>query len=56
VPGATSDHLEVENVVKPGARPIMHVHHYQEEAVTVEQGQAAPSASQTVSTPSRTKS
>ena len=38
VPGTTGDRLEVENVVKPGAGPIMHVHHYQEEALTVLQG------------------
>ncbi len=38
VPGTTGDRLEVENVVKPGAGPIMHVHHYQEEALTVVQG------------------
>jgi hypothetical protein len=39
----------IENGAKPGAGPIMHVHHYQEEAVTVEQGQTAPSASQHLS-------
>jgi mannose-6-phosphate isomerase-like protein (cupin superfamily) len=38
VPGATGDRLEVENVVKPGAGPIMHVHYHQEEALTVVQG------------------
>lgn len=38
VPGARGDRLEVENVVKPGAGPIMHVHYHQEEALTVEQG------------------
>ena len=38
VPGATGDRLEVENFVEPGAGPIMHVHHYQEEALTVVQG------------------
>jgi quercetin dioxygenase-like cupin family protein len=32
------DRLEVENLVSPGSGPPMHVHHYQEEAVTVEQG------------------
>ena len=32
------DRLEVENVVSPGSGPPMHVHHLQEEAVTVEQG------------------
>jgi len=38
VKGTTGDRLEVENVVSPGAGPPMHVHHYQEEALTVEQG------------------
>jgi mannose-6-phosphate isomerase-like protein (cupin superfamily) len=38
VPGTTGDRLEVENVVKPGAGPVMHVHHHQEEALTVVQG------------------
>ena len=38
VPGRTGDRLEVENVVKPGAGPPMHIHHYQEEALTVQQG------------------
>ena len=38
VPGRTGDRLEVENVVKPGAGPPMHVHHHQEEALTVKQG------------------
>ena len=37
VPDTTGDRLEVENVFKPGAGPIMHVHH-QEEALTVVQG------------------
>jgi quercetin dioxygenase-like cupin family protein len=32
------DRLEIENVVTPGSGPPMHVHHHQEEAVTVEQG------------------
>jgi quercetin dioxygenase-like cupin family protein len=32
------DRLEVENVVSPGSGPPMHVHHLQEEAVTVEHG------------------
>ena len=32
------DRLEVVNVVKPGAGPIMHVHHYQAEVLTVEKG------------------
>ncbi len=38
VPGRAGDRLEVENVVKPGAGPPMHIHHYQEEALTVQQG------------------
>jgi quercetin dioxygenase-like cupin family protein len=38
VPGPAGDRLEVENVVKPGAGPPMHVHHYQAEALTVEEG------------------
>jgi|SRR5215210_154083 len=38
VPGANGERLEVENVVKPGAGPVMHVHHHQEEALTVQRG------------------
>ena len=38
LPGASGDRLEVENVVTPGAGPPMHVHHYQEEALTVVEG------------------
>jgi uncharacterized cupin superfamily protein len=38
VPGATGDRIEAENFVEPGAGPIMHVHHQQEEALTVVQG------------------
>jgi uncharacterized cupin superfamily protein len=38
VPGATGDRIEAENVVEPGAGPIMHVHHHQEEALTVAEG------------------
>ena len=38
VPGAVGDRLEVENVVHPGAGPPMHVHHYQDEALTVQVG------------------
>ena len=38
VPGAAGDRLEVENVVTPGAGPPMHIHHYQEEALTVRRG------------------
>jgi len=41
VPGRHGDRLEVENLVKPGAGPPMHVHHHQEEAVTVEEGRIA---------------
>lgn len=32
------DRLEVENVVRPGSGPPMHVHHYQTESLTVKQG------------------
>jgi len=38
VPRPDGDRLEVENCVSPGAGPIMHVHHYQDEVVTVKQG------------------
>ena len=38
VQDSAGDRLEVENVVKPGSGPPMHVHHYQEEALTVEEG------------------
>lgn len=38
VPGLTGDRLEVENSVAPGGGPVMHVHHYQAEALTVERG------------------
>ncbi len=38
VPGSSGERLEVGNVVKPGAGPVMHVHHHQEEALTVERG------------------
>jgi quercetin dioxygenase-like cupin family protein len=38
VRGRTGDRVEGENVVAPGAGPPMHVHHYQEEALTVQQG------------------
>jgi quercetin dioxygenase-like cupin family protein len=38
VPGARGDRLEGENVVSPGAGPPMHVHYYQEEALTVQGG------------------
>jgi uncharacterized cupin superfamily protein len=32
------EYLEVENRVKPGHGPIMHVHYHQDEALTVQQG------------------
>ncbi|HYW30243.1 MAG TPA: cupin domain-containing protein [Gemmatimonas sp.] len=35
---ANGDRLEVENVVAPGMGPVMHVHHYQTEALTVVRG------------------
>jgi len=38
VPGTTGDRLEGENFVRPGAGPPMHVHHFQEEALTVVSG------------------
>jgi quercetin dioxygenase-like cupin family protein len=38
VPGNSGERLIVENLVTPGAGPPMHVHHYQEEALTVVQG------------------
>lgn len=38
VQDSAGDRLEVENLVEPGGGPPMHVHHYQEEALTVEQG------------------
>ena len=41
VPGRGGDRLEVENVVKPGAGPPMHIHHFQEEALTVTHGRIA---------------
>src|SRR3712207_9359645 len=34
----SGDRLEVENLVKPGSGPPMHVHYRQEEALTVRQG------------------
>ena len=36
--GTTGDRLEVENFVGPGAGPPMHIHHFQDEALTVKQG------------------
>jgi quercetin dioxygenase-like cupin family protein len=41
VGGPAGDRLEVESVVEPGGGPPMHVHHHQEEALTVEQGTLA---------------
>jgi quercetin dioxygenase-like cupin family protein len=41
VPGVRGDRLEVENVVAPGSGPPMHVHHWQEEALTVQRGRMA---------------
>ncbi len=38
VPGATGDRLEVENRVTPGSGPPMHIHLFQEEALTVQRG------------------
>jgi uncharacterized cupin superfamily protein len=41
VPGPAGDRLEVENLVTPGVGPPMHVHHFQEESLTVQQGRMA---------------
>ena len=38
VPGRLGDRLEGENVIAPGAGPPMHVHHRQEEGLTVVEG------------------
>jgi len=38
ISGPAGDRLEVENVVTPGSGPPMHVHHYQDEVVTVRTG------------------
>lgn len=38
VQGSAGDRLEVENVVTPGSGPPMHVHHHQDEALTIQQG------------------
>ena len=38
VPGPRGDRVEGENAVAPGAGPPMHVHHLQEEALTVRHG------------------
>src|SRR5688500_12650487 len=37
-PGAAGERLIVENVLKPGSGPMMHVHHYQTEGLTVKKG------------------
>ena len=41
VNGAGGDRLEVENLVTRGSGPPMHVHHFQEEALTVTHGRIA---------------
>ncbi|MFN8175996.1 MAG: cupin domain-containing protein [Solirubrobacteraceae bacterium] len=41
VPDPAGDRLEVENLVAPGSGPPMHVHHHQEEALTVQEGRIA---------------
>ena len=38
---AAGERLEVRSVVAPGGGPPMHVHHFQEEALTVERGRIA---------------
>jgi quercetin dioxygenase-like cupin family protein len=38
VQGPAGDRLEGENLVKPGSGPPMHVHYYQEEGLTIQQG------------------
>ena len=38
------EYLDGSNVVAPGAGPPMHVHHLQEESLTVERGRWATSA------------
>jgi uncharacterized cupin superfamily protein len=38
LPGSGGDRLEVENLVGPGAGPPMHIHHHQDEALTVQRG------------------
>ena len=38
VPSTEGERLEGENVAKPGAGPPMHVHHYQDEVFTVQEG------------------
>jgi quercetin dioxygenase-like cupin family protein len=41
VEGPAGVRLEVESLVEPGSGPPMHVHHHQEEALTVEEGRIA---------------
>jgi uncharacterized cupin superfamily protein len=41
VTSAGGERLEVENVVKPGAGPPMHIHRHQEEVLTVQEGRIA---------------
>jgi uncharacterized cupin superfamily protein len=41
VNGASGERLEVENLVKPGSGPPMHIHHLQDEALTVTHGRIA---------------
>lgn len=41
VPGPKGDRLELENLVTPGSGPPMHVHYFQDEAVTVQKGRIA---------------
>ncbi|MGC3944353.1 MAG: cupin domain-containing protein [Chryseolinea sp.] len=41
IPSEEGGTLEIENKVKPGAGPPMHVHHLQDESLTVVQGQIA---------------
>src|SRR5687768_14595041 len=38
VPGPRGERVEVENIVQPGSGPPMHVHHHQDEALTVVAG------------------
>jgi mannose-6-phosphate isomerase-like protein (cupin superfamily) len=38
VPGTVGERLEGENVVTPGAGPPLHVHYFQEEVFTVQEG------------------
>ena len=38
VPGRSGERVEVENVVRPGTGPPMHIHRFQEEALTVREG------------------